>query len=128
MNQQQTILALVRCNEGLTACAYTRLLDPSAKRYKSATVLRELHRLVAKGNLRKEKKQGKRGLAWHWYPVFPAYVRRTDVAEEGYTYASKQATFCAGVVILNILHSGTILWVGMFVLLVLTKSWRGYKQ
>lgn len=78
--QKQKIFDLVVNNPGLTATQYTRLLkfkackNPTIKNncnwyYKPATVLRELHRMVEKGELFRIKKPGVRPtvFAWRFY-------------------------------------------------------------
>jgi hypothetical protein len=62
---------LVRKHPGLTACAYTRLMKHPRYRYATASVLKQLHREVARGKLVREKCPGMRGtvVAWRFFPV-----------------------------------------------------------
>jgi hypothetical protein len=69
MSQIATLLGLVQKHPGMTACGYTRLLCKQPNRFKSATVLGQLHTLAERGDIQQKQIQGKRWLAWHFFPV-----------------------------------------------------------
>lgn len=82
MTQRAKIKRLVLRKPGLTATMYARLLgfysckNPTVKNncnwyYKPATVLRELHRFVNKGELVSFREPGQRAtiMAWRFYPI-----------------------------------------------------------
>ena len=68
MTDKTKILRAVLRHPGLTACGYTKLVFPKANRYKSASVIKALHRLCDTKLKKISVPRKPYSVVWHFYP------------------------------------------------------------